>query len=303
MDPRTLDVAAWGCAASWPPPAWPPASRARQVEAPGAVRRPRSSSRVTQGLPLGLPGSYAWGKVGDPRLERHSLHAGPALVAAVESIEHALDRVRDASGHLIQDKFPVPGAGWSAYSTDPEGNTVGLFQNDPDFALGLAPLSNSGRRSGLATEEGDQPCLHIGVGGYLDFRTVVPTFAQYRVEFVDSVKHASNLGRVKRFVEAARAGEVPGVNEHVGEDERHHGFVYSMTANDRMVEVQRGLVGVVQQRLDAVTHGQPRRDRILVDGGTDRKGGPGAVGEEGRHPLDEVPDDIQRHPPYARRRE
>jgi len=65
-----------------------------------------------------------------------SLHQGPVLIAAVESIDDALNRVRDAGGSVVQDKPPVPGVGWSAYFIDPEGNTVGLFQNDPRAATG-----------------------------------------------------------------------------------------------------------------------------------------------------------------------
>ena len=67
-------------------------------------------------------------------LGRDPLHQGPVLIAAVESIEDALDRVRDSGGRVVQDKLPIPGVGWSAYFTDPEGNTVGLFQNDPSVS-------------------------------------------------------------------------------------------------------------------------------------------------------------------------
>ena len=67
-------------------------------------------------------------------LGRDTLHQGTVLIAAVESIEDALDRVRDSGGRVVQDKLPIPGVGWSAYFTDPEGNTVGLFQNDPSVS-------------------------------------------------------------------------------------------------------------------------------------------------------------------------
>ncbi len=90
-------------------------------------------------------------------------------------------------------------------------------------------------------------CLHVGVGGHFDLRTVVAALAQHRVDFVDPVEHASNLAWVEHFVQARGVSEVPGVNEHVGEDERHHCFVHSMVADHRMIEAGGSLLGIVQQ--------------------------------------------------------
>ena len=57
------------------------------------------------------------------------------------------------------------------------------------------------------------------------------------------------------------------MDEHVGEDERHHCLVDSMTANHRMIEGQLGLVGIIEQRLDAIAHAQPCPDRVRLDRG------------------------------------
>jgi predicted enzyme related to lactoylglutathione lyase len=60
----------------------------------------------------------------------------PVLVAGVADIDDVLRRVDSSGGRVIQGKLPVPGVGWSAYITDQEGNTIGLFQPDPGATAG-----------------------------------------------------------------------------------------------------------------------------------------------------------------------
>ena len=167
MDPRPLAEAVWVCATSAQPRVRHPrrAGRGTRGTAPAALFHsidPRASKVVHSELPAddlpraafyqSVPGeTSAWGesaywlvRAGDEAelgadgalLGLDSLHQGPVLIAAVESIDDALNRVRDAGGSVVQDKPPVPGVGWSAYFIDPEGNTVGLFQNDPRAATG-----------------------------------------------------------------------------------------------------------------------------------------------------------------------
>lgn len=65
---------------------------------------------------------------------RGDIHQTPVLIAGVDDIDQALRRVEEASGEVLQGKLPIPGIGWSAYVHDTEGNTIGLFQSDPDAA-------------------------------------------------------------------------------------------------------------------------------------------------------------------------
>ncbi|HVB42812.1 MAG TPA: VOC family protein [Streptosporangiaceae bacterium] len=67
-------------------------------------------------------------------LGRDDLHQSPVLIAGVEDIDDVLSRVQKFGGQVVQGKLPIPGMGWSAYLHDPEGNTIGLFQQDPTAA-------------------------------------------------------------------------------------------------------------------------------------------------------------------------
>lgn len=61
---------------------------------------------------------------------RDELHACPVVIAGVADIDDILARAESHGGKVAQGRLRVPGIGWSAYVTDPEGNTIGLFQQD-----------------------------------------------------------------------------------------------------------------------------------------------------------------------------
>ncbi len=54
--------------------------------------------------------------------------SGPVLVLDVSSIDDSLKQVEAAGGSVVRPKTPIPGMGAFAYFTDPEGNTLGLFE-------------------------------------------------------------------------------------------------------------------------------------------------------------------------------
>ena len=62
---------------------------------------------------------------------RDGLHEHPVAVAGVEDVQAVVARVAQAGGRVLQGVTPIPGVGWAAYASDPEGNVVGLFQADP----------------------------------------------------------------------------------------------------------------------------------------------------------------------------
>jgi predicted enzyme related to lactoylglutathione lyase len=50
-------------------------------------------------------------------------------VADVDQAQRAAEK---NGGTTVVPKMAVPGVGWLVYCTDPEGNTFGMMQNDPN---------------------------------------------------------------------------------------------------------------------------------------------------------------------------
>jgi predicted enzyme related to lactoylglutathione lyase len=52
----------------------------------------------------------------------------------VASAETGLARALELGGSVALPIMPVPGVGWLCYAKDPDGNIVGMMQNDPAAA-------------------------------------------------------------------------------------------------------------------------------------------------------------------------
>ena len=65
---------------------------------------------------------------------RGDVHRSPVVIVGVADIDAVLSRVEACGGRVVQEKLPIPGVGWSAYVTDSEGNTIGLFEDDTNAA-------------------------------------------------------------------------------------------------------------------------------------------------------------------------
>ena len=57
-----------------------------------------------------------------------------SLTMDVDSIDAATARVREQGGQVLKEKTAIPSMGWFATCKDTEGNTFGLFTNDPNAA-------------------------------------------------------------------------------------------------------------------------------------------------------------------------
>lgn len=55
--------------------------------------------------------------------------SGPVLMLDVDSVDDALKQVEAAGGAVVRPRTEIPGMGAFAYFTDPEGNTLGLWEN------------------------------------------------------------------------------------------------------------------------------------------------------------------------------
>jgi uncharacterized protein len=60
-------------------------------------------------------------------------HPGQGTVntIGVPSCDDYVRKVESAGGKTAVPKMAIPGVGWLAYCTDPEGNTFGIMQEDP----------------------------------------------------------------------------------------------------------------------------------------------------------------------------
>lgn len=55
----------------------------------------------------------------------------PINYIGVAEIDAQCQKIRDAGGRIQHPKQAVPGLGWFAIGIDPEGNSFGLWQDDP----------------------------------------------------------------------------------------------------------------------------------------------------------------------------
>lgn len=52
----------------------------------------------------------------------------------VDSVDKAIRGIEEAGGDAVTQKMPIPGIGYMAYCRDPEGNTIGVYEEDPSAA-------------------------------------------------------------------------------------------------------------------------------------------------------------------------
>jgi uncharacterized protein len=79
------------------------------------------------------------GDAGGPGIDgaligRSHVHAAPVVIVGVADLAATVARATDNGAEVITPRQSIPGVGWSAYLRDPEGNVVGVFQDDPDAA-------------------------------------------------------------------------------------------------------------------------------------------------------------------------
>jgi predicted enzyme related to lactoylglutathione lyase len=78
--------------------------------------------------PSGEQGPTEPGFINGGMMERQGAFAAPNIVIDVENLEAALAAVNDAGGTTVSERQPVGDMGFTAYSTDTEGNLVGLWE-------------------------------------------------------------------------------------------------------------------------------------------------------------------------------
>lgn len=85
----------------------------------------------------GAPTYYGMATTGDttPGINGALFQRNPdsetSLTMETDSIEDSLAKITAAGGSVVVGKTPIPHMGWFATCKDTEGNTFGLFTNDP----------------------------------------------------------------------------------------------------------------------------------------------------------------------------
>ena len=69
------------------------------------------------------------GAINGGLMRRSQETPAPVLTIDVESVDQALKHVEAAGGRVVRPRTEIPGMGAFAYFTDPEGNTLGLWEN------------------------------------------------------------------------------------------------------------------------------------------------------------------------------
>jgi predicted enzyme related to lactoylglutathione lyase len=57
--------------------------------------------------------------------------SGVLITAQVDSIDECLKKITLAGGSIVVPKRAIPGVGYQAHFRDPEGNVIGIMENDP----------------------------------------------------------------------------------------------------------------------------------------------------------------------------
>lgn len=81
--------------------------------------------------PGGDEGPTEPGYIGGGMTQRGDPASGPLITIEVDGIDDALATITTLGGSTLVGRTPVGDMGFSAYATDSEGNTIGLWENGP----------------------------------------------------------------------------------------------------------------------------------------------------------------------------
>ena len=57
--------------------------------------------------------------------------SGILVTAQVDSVDECLKKIVASGGSIVVPKRAIPGVGYQAHFRDPEGNVIGIMENDP----------------------------------------------------------------------------------------------------------------------------------------------------------------------------
>lgn len=68
------------------------------------------------------------GAINGGMMQRTAEVRSPVVAIQVESVDTHIEKVRSKGGSLVKEKMEIPGMGYYAYVSDPEGNVLGLWE-------------------------------------------------------------------------------------------------------------------------------------------------------------------------------
>ncbi len=72
------------------------------------------------------------GSLGGGLTKRSDAFKSPFFYVMVEDIEAATETLKALGGSVVVEKTPIPQVGWIVTAKDPQGNTLGLLQEDKE---------------------------------------------------------------------------------------------------------------------------------------------------------------------------
>ncbi|MFN2164726.1 MAG: VOC family protein [Anaerolineae bacterium] len=70
------------------------------------------------------------GSLGGGLWKRQNAQQGITNYIGVDDVEQYVAKIKELGGAVVVPKQPVPGMGWFAWCSDPEGNTFAVWEND-----------------------------------------------------------------------------------------------------------------------------------------------------------------------------
>ncbi len=74
------------------------------------------------------------GALGGGILRRTGEFHGLTLYFTVAAVDESAKKVEALGGKVLLPKTAIPKIGWTVVAQDPQGNTIGFFQEDPEAA-------------------------------------------------------------------------------------------------------------------------------------------------------------------------
>jgi len=72
------------------------------------------------------------GSLGGGLSQRGEGHEAPMIYVSVASLEETMKKLVALGGEVLTPTGAIPKVGWVATARDPQGNAIGLFQEDAD---------------------------------------------------------------------------------------------------------------------------------------------------------------------------